>query len=366
MKPYNRRLRILCLLLPMLCLSLLRPVPELRADPSAGASTGDREILQNSLSVVEIDREIERITAQQETIQQDLKKLSGQLEDKLLQIQDQQNRAGAVIRSYYMGEREGLLVAVLSAKDLGSLIHMYDVYDMIMEHDRSVLDAYQSEYKEIKNTKLAMEKKTADLEEMKSNLIEQRARVSALQQKVDQGIASNSDPEALKKMIEEFTLYWENVGLNEVKTYFNALASAMNDLPEFIQNQDGAIRTNGTTYNIDIKEDDLNAFLRSKNDLFKQFAFHFGEDEITASGQSGTLSLEVQGHYSVEEQPQNSIMFHVDRLVFNGYELPDTTCRQMEEEFDLGFYPQQIVSFVKATEVKSTDKNLHVTLKLSM
>ncbi|GIO55590.1 coiled-coil domain-containing protein [Paenibacillus cineris] len=366
MKPYNRRLRILCLLLPMLCLSLLRPVPELRADPSAGASTDDREILQNSLSVVEIDREIERITAQQETIQQELNKLSGQLEDKLLQIQDQQSRAGAVIRSYYMGEREGLLVAVLSAKDLGSLIHMYDVYDMIMEHDRTVLDAYQSEYKEIKNTKLAMEKKTADLEEMKSNLIEQRARVSALQQKVDQGIASSSDPEALKKMIEEFTLYWENVGLNEVKTYFNALASAMNDLPEFIQNQDGAIRTNGTTYNIDIKEDDLNAFLRSKNDLFKQFAFHFGEDEITASGQSGTLSLEVQGHYSVEEQPQNSIMFHVDKLVFNGYELPDTTCRQMEEEFDLGFYPQQIVSFVKATEVKSTDKNLHVTLKLSM
>ncbi|MEC0179871.1 hypothetical protein P4H83_33950, partial [Paenibacillus favisporus] len=77
-------------------------------------------------------------------------------------------------------------------------------------------------------------------------------------------------------------------------------------------------------------------------------------------------SLQVQGHYSVEEQPQNSIMFHVDKLVFNGYELPDTTCRQMEEEFDLGFYPQQIVSFVKATEVKSTDKNLHVTLKLSM
>jgi hypothetical protein len=58
-------------------------------------------------------------------------------------------------------------------------------------------------------------------------------------------------------------------------------------------------------------------------------------------------------------------MFHVDHVVFNGLELPDTTRQALEEDFDLGFYPQKIVSFLHATEVSSADGILHVKLSLS-
>lgn len=58
-------------------------------------------------------------------------------------------------------------------------------------------------------------------------------------------------------------------------------------------------------------------------------------------------------------------MFHVDHVVFNGLELPDTTRQALEEEFDLGFYPARIVSFLQATEVASSDGILHVKLSLS-
>lgn len=58
-------------------------------------------------------------------------------------------------------------------------------------------------------------------------------------------------------------------------------------------------------------------------------------------------------------------MFHVDDVVFNGLKLPDTTRQALEEEFDLGFYPSRIVSFLQATEVSSTEGMLHVKLSLS-
>ncbi|MEC0243007.1 hypothetical protein P4H66_24665 [Paenibacillus dokdonensis] len=366
MKAAKKHVRLIYLLLPLLFLSLLHPEHILLADPVKPETADQQQMLQKSLSIVEIDHEIDRITRQQDQTQTELEKLQVQLEEKQQQIKSRQERAGTVIRSYYMGERDNLFTILFSAKNISNLLEIYSYYEMIMDQDAMVLNAYQSQYQSIKETQQLMEKSYAQLTTLKDNLLKQRDRVLALQKDLDSSIADSSDPEAMKKMIKEFTAYWENVGMYEVKRYFSALSSAMNDLPEFIQNKKGALRTNGTTYSIEIQEDDLNDFLKSKNELFNNFSFHFNDNKVIAEGESGNLSLQVEGHYSVENEPENSILFHVDKLVFNGLELPDTTCRQLENEFDLGFYPQQIVSFVKATEVTSTNQVLHVTLKLSM
>lgn len=119
------------------------------------------------------------------------------------------------------------------------------------------------------------------------------------------------------------------------------------------------------TYDLNLKEEDLNAFLHSQNKLFNNFAFTFNNGSVTAAGKDGDLSLRLQGHYTIQEEPVNGLMFHVDSIVFNGLELPDTTRASLEEEFDLGFYPSKIVSFLHATEVDSKDGVLHVRLGLS-
>lgn len=82
-------------------------------------------------------------------------------------------------------------------------------------------------------------------------------------------------------------------------------------------------------------------------------------------GQQGTMKLRVEGHYTLENEPKNAILFHVDRLVFNGLELPDTTRNKLEKDFDLGFYPQQLISYVKATEVRTLAGMLEVKLELN-
>lgn len=354
------------MLLSLLLYSSFYPHGLIYADPIVPMDEATRQLLEKSLSIVEIDREIERIHARQSEIEQDQQQLELELNQKNSQITKQQDQAGAILRSYYMGERDFLYSALLSIKNISGLFLIYSYYDLIINHDKEVLNTYHSEYKDLQLTQQKMARNAAELEEMKNNLMQQRERVLVLQQSVNGSLETSSNPEAMQKMMNEFTLYWENVGLYEVKRHFRALASAMQDLPEFVQNTKGALRAKGSTYSISITEDQLNTFLRSKDELFNVFAFHFKDNIISASGQSGNLAITIEGNYSIINDPKNGIMFHVTKLVFNNLELPDTTRRALEEEFDLGFYPQRLISFVKATDVKISENLLHVTLELSM
>lgn len=366
MKGSKRYITIMYLLLSLLLFSSIRPTEIIFAEPIMPLDEGTRQLLEKSLSIVEIDSEIERISNRQIAMEQEQKQLEIELTQKRNQIKDKQDRAGAIVRSYYMGERDFLYSALLSIKNISGFMTIYGYYELIMNHDQDVLNTYQTEYANIQTTQQKISRNADELEEMKRNLMNQRERVIVLQESIEGSLETSSDPEAMQQMMNEFALYWENVGLYEVKRHFRALASAMKDLPEFVQNTKGIIRAKGAKYSIDITEDQLNTFLRSKDELFNVFSFRFDEDVISASGQSGNLSITVEGKYSIINQPKNGIMFHVTKLVFNNLELPDTTRRALEEEFDLGFYPQNLISFVKATEVKTSKNLLHVTLELSM
>ncbi|MBW4080099.1 hypothetical protein HYD27_01695 [Paenibacillus sp. S150] len=342
------------------------PGPALKASPPAAPDNEEtRKLLEQTLSSAEIEQEIARITSEQQALEEQAGLLEKQAAAQKNAITEQQERAGAIVRSYYMGDRDGLLAAVLSAKSIGRLLALYDYYEIIIGRDRDILAQYEGQYKKLKATLTAAERSSQELAELKAALEEQRTRVAALHEEIESGIQSSSDPASMSALLEEFTKYWENIGIHEVKTYFKALAAAMKQLPQFVQSRDGILTRKGATYNLALKEQDLNEFLVSQNTLFKDFAFHFSDNEITASGKSGGLTLTLTGHYSIQEEPVNGLMFHVDHVVFNGLELPDTTRKALEEEFDLGFYPAKIVSFLRATEVSSADGVLHVKLSLS-
>ncbi|WP_099476996.1 coiled-coil domain-containing protein [Paenibacillus ihbetae] len=361
---------ILPFMLTMLLLFCFMFTPAVYSEQDAGPLMPDseeaRRILQDSLSIVEIDEEISRISSrimELEALQDELQGKIGELE---LTIRDRRERAGAVLRSYYMGEREQLYYMLLSAKSLAGFFRVLDFYDLIIQNDRDVLTAYNRQYQELASSKAEAARNAAALVEVKDNLVRQRERVLALEKQVDSAVSASSNPEAMKKLIEEFTLYWENVGLYEVKRHFRALANAMENLPDFVQGSKNILKTNGKVYTINIHEDELNAFLRSEDELFNSFAFHFNDGKVIASGESGNLSLLIEGRYTVVDDPQNAIMFQVDKLVFNRIELPDTTRQALQEEFDMNFYPKQLVSFLKATEVSSANQRLMVTMELDL
>ncbi|WP_342434302.1 hypothetical protein MHH57_16285 [Paenibacillus sp. FSL H7-0442] len=331
----------------------------------AAPSQEESQILQDSLSIVEIDHEIERINQEQQTLLQRQQELRSNLTVQQEQMTIQRKRAGSVLRSYYMGERDKLLSVVLGAKSIRQLLSLYDYYLLLISHDQDVLQEYESNYQSMRKTEQQVTQASMELETVKTSLLAQRKRIVLLQSRVNDGVNASNDPDTLRKLIGEMTAYWENVGVYEVNKHFKALAQAMQDLPQFIQQQQGAMVTNGKVITISIREEDFNRFLKSENELFNHFNFTFAQDQIMVEGQQGTMKLRVEGHYTVENEPKNSILFHVDRLVFNGLELPDTTRNKLERDFDLGFYPQQLISYVKATEVRTLAGMLEVKLELN-
>lgn len=360
MKYWIRGLAItICIIL---LASISRPML-IRAEPTAEET---KQILEKSLSIVEIDHEIERIQKQQQTIAAQVASLEQQLAIKNEQIQSKREQAGSVLRAYYMGDRESLLAAMLTLDSLDKFFSTYDYYAMIMEHDHDILNTYTAEYKEIERIEKNYRTNQQELASVLQNLQQQRSRVLALQSDVNDRLAHSTDPEKLKLLIQELTNFWQNIGIYEVRTYFKALSESMQDLPTMIKNNKESLVIDGFNYTINIKEDDLNQFLRDKNDLFKNFAFHFEKDMLIATGQRNNIEIAIKGHYTVEDKPENCILFHVDHLIFNGLELPDTTRKALEKEFDLGFYPAKLVSFIKATSVSIDDRTLQVKLKMNL
>ncbi|WP_348623113.1 hypothetical protein ABFT51_18305 [Paenibacillus peoriae] len=358
----NKRIKITIstLLTTIMMLTFIYVRPTL-----AAPSHEENQILQDSLSIVEIDHEIERISQEQQTLMQRQRELRSNLTVQQEQMTIQRKRAGSVLRSYYMGERDKLLSVVLGAKSIRQLLSLYDYYLLLISHDQDVLQEYESNYQSMRKTEQQVTQASMELETVKTNLLAQRKRIILLQSRVNDGVNASNDPDTLRKLIGEMTAYWENVGVYEVNKHFKALAQAMQDLPQFIQQQQGAMVTNGKVITISIREEDFNRFLKSENELFNHFNFTFAQDRIMVEGQQGTMKLRVEGHYTVEYEPKNAILFHVDRLVFNGLELPDTTRNKLEKDFDLGFYPQQLISYVKATEVRTLAGMLEVKLELN-
>ncbi|BBH21242.1 hypothetical protein Back11_25870 [Paenibacillus baekrokdamisoli] len=334
------------------------------AEPQVPNDEEVRRILEKSLSVVEIDKEIARTQLEQNRIKSKLADSQEELDKKEQLIEKQREDAGEVLRSYYTGERDILLTALLSSHSLPELLTIFDYFDFIFSNDKLTLNTYMKQYSELKKEMVKLDKQAAKLAEVQKELLTQRERVAALQKDVDDRLSGRSDADKLRLMMNEFNNYWKTVGLLEVKRYFSALSKAMNQMPAWIQNDKDMLAIDGFNYTLTIPEDKLNSFLREQNQLFNNFAFTFNNGSIQVSGKREGMEVKITGHYTVEDE--GTILFHVDELFFNGLALPDTTRHALEEEFDLGFYPQKIISFLKTKSVQIEDGKLMVKLTISL
>ncbi|CAM4144639.1 hypothetical protein L1N85_12945 [Paenibacillus alkaliterrae] len=348
----------------LLCVLLLLRLPA-SAEPLA-VEDDIHTLLENSLSIVEIDKEIERIQEQKEQLMLSMNDTERQLALQEQLVSDKQDEAGSVLRAYYTGERDFLFTALLSFDSLSEWFQMMDYAEFILTHDKHTLNTYVEQYRKVKDGYNRLESRNEELKAVERQLLAQRSRVLALEQQLDEQLAGRSDAEKLRLLMNELTSFWESAGIDEVKQYFRALSEAMQKLPGWVQENKQLLEIKGFQYTITVPEKDLNTFLREQNDIFNHFSFQFSDGKVTAQGMRDNMEIRITGHYTVENEPKNSILFHVDELLFNGFTLPDTTRQALEEEFDLGFYPDLIVSFLKANAVSMKDGELTIQLSLKL
>lgn len=337
------------------------------ADPDPVTPPQDEEvrrILEKSLSVVEIDKEIARIQEEQKTISAQLTTSKAKLSEQEQAIQKQREDAGKVIRAYYTGERDFLLTALFKTDNLSELFTLLDYFDLIFSSDKLTLNMYTKQYRELKQSINKLGAKSKELDDVESKLKTQRDRVAALQEDVNSDLSGRSDADKLRNLINEFTNYWQQTGIVQVRRYFNALSKAMNQMPEWIQKDKEMLSIDGFNYTITIPETKLNDFLRETNPIFNNFSFVFKQNAVIVSGKDDKMSVELDGHYTLEKN--GAILFHIDALIFNGLALPDTTRQQMEREFDLGFNVSEMVPFLKTKSVSTEDGKLVIKLAISL
>jgi len=323
-----------------------------------------RELLEKGLSIAEIDREIERIAAlRRETMER--------MENTLRQIERLQQAADAlreksdeVLRAYYMGRKDFLFTVLLSSRTLHDLFYAWELVEILLQSDRRALDEYAMAHQRLEEGYRSLEKDQAELEQTENALRAQRERLLALQQEVDRALAERDDKAEVRQMMDDLTAQWKSAGLPEVKRVLSALSAAMKDLPEWIFSQPGMVTTSGLKAKVAISDTALNEYLRGRNpDVFRMVTISFEENRMTVAGDNGQMRIEIGGHYTVENEPENFMRFHVDTLLFNGFALPDTTRTDLEREFDLGFRPQYVMAFIKVQSVSLAPGLLTVELR---
>ncbi|WP_147384466.1 hypothetical protein [Paenibacillus sp. 1011MAR3C5] len=366
MTEFSIRHRIAAALLAsLLCAFIILRLPVL-AEERAKPPDDLHSLLEKSLSVVEIDKEIARIQQEKDALLLTMTETEKQLAAQELAIDGKRKQAGDVLRAYYMGERDMLYLSLLTTDSWTNFFTLLDYIDIIISQDKHTLNAYIGQYRDLQDRYATLEGKQAKLVAMEEKLNLQRERVLALESQLEGELAGRSDSDRIRLLIEQLTGFWESAGLKEVRDYFGALSKSMGKLPEWIQDNKDLMEIKGLQYTIRVPEDKLNEFLREQDERFNDFSFQFEDDTITAYGKRDNIEISISGHYSLVQEPRNGLLFHVDELLFNGFMLPDTTRKSLEDEFDLGFYPGLITSFLKAKSVEIKDGELIIKLSVTL
>ncbi|MFE5319894.1 hypothetical protein ACFQ88_14405 [Paenibacillus sp. NPDC056579] len=350
-----------------LCLSLL-------AGPALAANDDTKLLLQKSLTVFEIDQELARIEQEQSKLVLQLASTEQRLhEQQALSVQTKKH-AGQILRAYYMGDRESLWMLLFTVSSFKEALVMFEYMQMILGNDHRTLQAYKDSERQLKDLTSSLRSSQDALQQSKDRYTKQREQQVLLQRQIDTELSMQADAAPVLKQITDLTVQWQEKGIPLFRTYFTALAQAMKQLPELV-NATGAdgknthLIMNGFQYTFQITDQELNAFLRTKNPLFNNMTFRFKDSQVIATGKQDQMEVAIKGSYEIatkESVKGKYIRFHMSQLKFNGFDLPQTTIEAMEKDFDLGIYPQSIASFLQVTDVRLQEGKLSIFLKLAL
>ncbi|MFD2672340.1 coiled-coil domain-containing protein [Marinicrinis sediminis] len=324
-----------------------------------------RQLLQKGLSLYEIERELSRLQDKEHYVSSQIELLTLQLEKEARQVDLLREQAGDILRSYYMGDRESLMLLMFSAESLSDFLAVYDMTQTIMELDNRKLKQYNSSYTRMLEQKNTLVQTREELRELRLAFVQQRNEHTALQAELDRELASHDQAEQIQAHLNQLSEGWEEKGLPLFEAYFQSLAKHMRDLPQAVAS-DQQVKRKGSTLHLTITDQTLNQFLRSKDDLFTNMTFQFEDGHLVARGESDGIAISMKGTYTLVEEEQPYIAFDIVELKYNYYLLPDTTAADLEDRFDLSFYPHLITDAVEVEAVQMEDGKLDIQLNVSL
>jgi hypothetical protein len=330
-------------------------------------------LMQKGLTVYEIDQELARIQMEENSIIQQAASTEQELQQQLIRSELTKSHAAKVLRAYYMGDRDSLWLLLFTISSFRDAISTLDYLQMIIRNDHETLKRHSDNQQMLTTIKQSLASSQASLQQTKARYISQRAQMVNIQKQIDEDLSQQKEAVLILQQMSQLTLLWQEKGIPLFKTYFQALAAAMKQLPEIISADGNDMSKHliikGLQYTFQITDGDLNIFLRSKNTLFQNMTFRFTDTEVIAAGTQESVEISIKGKYSMatkaEMKGKSFIQFTITELLFNGYSLPPSTIEAMEKEFDLGIYPQNLAPFLLVTGLQLEAGKLSIILKMS-
>ncbi len=342
--------------------ALLLLIPVL---PTGAEDTADLEhlILQQHLTQKELERNLAVIKSEESKLLADIAQLDMDMDRQALIIAANRRHAGEIARSYYTGQRSGLLTLLFDTKNFNTFLVYYNFLQLIFEKDIKKLEQFQAERQKAVELQALKQTRLAEVKSLRSQYETRLAEMIAVRTEKEQNLQKLPDPTAVQALMDHLLADWQKKGLPAFRSYFGVLTKVMFQIPEMIT-PDRIKPTGFLSQTLTIKEDDFNQFLVAKDPLFQQSHFSFDNNQLIVEGSYEQMNIKMVGEYQLVSPTE--LQFHITQLFYDGFQLPETTVAELEKEFDLGFYPSLISPNIKVEGISLLNKELSLQIKLSL
>ncbi|MGC5325583.1 coiled-coil domain-containing protein [Brevibacillus sp. SYSU BS000544] len=320
-------------------------------------------ILQQHFTQMELERNLTLVKAEEATLFREIEKLDQQLISKEQHMRQMRKHAGDVARAYYMGERDSLLSLLFETKNFNDLLLLLDFLEYLFERDMSKLETFQAERQQAIELQASKQVRLNKVQQLRTHFEQQLAEIKRIQAEKEKNLQTLKDPTSVQTLMDHIITDWRNRGLPAFRTYFAALSTVMLELQELATPEH--IQSNGLfSHRLTIGEAEFNQFLASKNELFKESKFQFTNNQLIVDGSYQQMNLKIVGNYELVSPTE--LKFHMKQLLFDGFLLPDTTIKELEKEYNLGFYPTLISPNIKVEGMTLADQKLELDIKFEL
>lgn len=334
------------------------------AVPAAGASgpTGT-SIRQQGLTIFELDKELVRLKEQEASLNEQMEEQRSLIARQQVTLDARTAAAGRVLRAYYTGQRDRMWVLLFRMGSLNEALLALDYLQAIVRNDFRTLRMYREALEGHRQLVAGLEAQQAEVVQLIAAYEQQRERLLAEQAELDRQLALLTEEEQQEELeqIEKLTLDWQNLGIPVFEEVLSALSAAMVDLPELLSDE-SLFSLSGTSVQVRIPDDHFNSFLQSRNPLFERFRFAFRKEGLVVSGEVQGKPASFSGQFILETEPVNALRFEIRSILFDHYELPDTTQAALQQQYDLTFEPGKLLAGLVVSEIANEDGELRVKL----
>jgi predicted nucleic acid-binding Zn-ribbon protein len=352
----------------LLMIQLTLPIQTVLAEENKPGVDEAKELIQKGLTIFEIDKEVSRLNEQDAKFVLQIKQNEQDITMQSSKVDSTRKHAGNVMRAYYTGDRDSIWMLLFSVSSFTDALRMFEYLQMIISNDHRALAAFTDSFNKLKSLKSDLETSRVELQQTKDKYLEQRERLVKLQEELDKQLAVSAQASVIETQIKSLNDQWKSEGVPLFREYLTNLSAAFRELPQYVTKENKFMDLSSIKNPvITISDTDFNAYLHNKNEQLQNLNFQFTDGSIIARGQKDQIKITIEGRFLLKENPDmNEVRFTVDKLEFNDFQLPDTTIEDFSKEFQLGFVPKKIVSYLDVVSVETKNGNAVVKLKLSL